>query len=109
MEKATTLSLPKVKVEIDLAKAKQAINIYKAISNPLRVKILELIDSKQPITVTEIYKKLNGGQSAISRELGILRKAGIVTSKRQGNFFYYSINSDYLNHIKTVTDNLLTH
>ena len=44
------------------------------------------------MTVTEIYVKLRLEQSVASQHLAILRRAGIVSTARDGKFIFYSLN-----------------
>ena len=44
------------------------------------------------LTVTQLYVKLRLEQSVASQHLAILRKAGIVSTQRDGKFIFYTIN-----------------
>ena len=71
----------------DLAQAAQ---IIKAISHPMRLRIMGLLGEGNKLTVTEIHKELGIEQSSASHHLGILRDKNILESDRQGkNTFYY--------------------
>lgn len=62
------------------------------ISHPLRLSILEYIRKNEPVFVSQIYKDLQIEQSVTSSQLGYLRKAGFLDTKRDGKRVYYSIN-----------------
>jgi DNA-binding transcriptional ArsR family regulator len=80
-----------------LAKAKAVI---RAASHPLREKILTLIrESGNRIHVTPIYKKLRIEQSVGSQQLGILRKAKLVTTKKEGKVIFYSVDEEAVKHM----------
>ncbi len=71
----------------DLARAATMI---KAISHPMRLRIMGLLGGGNKLTVTEIYTLLGIEQSCASHHLGILRDKNILESDRQGkNTFYY--------------------
>jgi len=75
--------------KINLSKASK---ILKALSHPMRIKIVETIGDKGKMCVTEIYKTLNLEQSTASHHLGILKNGGILNSTRKGKQIYYSLN-----------------
>ncbi|MCU7693491.1 ArsR/SmtB family transcription factor [Haoranjiania flava] len=92
---------------IDILKLKKASLILRAINHKLRLQILKLIQTEEKITVTEIYVKLRLEQSVVSQHLAILRRAGFVTTKRDGKFIYYNINHDRLGFVIRIVDELL--
>lgn len=73
---------------------KQAALTLRAINHKLRQVIIKTIDEAGKITVTQLYVKLRLEQSVCSQHLAILRKAGIVTTAREGKFIYYSVNNE---------------
>ena len=86
---------------------KQAKFIYRAINHNLRRKILELIHSKKKMMVTEIYRELNLEQPVASLHLGILKKARIVNTEREGRNMFYSVNYKRIKQIHLITMQLL--
>lgn len=79
-------------VRVDFLHMKKASMILRALNHKLRQQIVKLLDEQQKMTVTDIYVKLRLEQSVASQHLAILRRAGIVGTKREGKFIYYSIN-----------------
>ena len=94
-------------LKIDVLQLKKAALILRAINHKLRQQILRLIQQKEKITVTEIYVKLRLEQSVASQHLAILRKAGFVTTTRDGKFIYYSVNHQRLTEVQGFAHNLL--
>ena len=72
----------------------KAVMVLRAINNPLRKRIIDLVNANTDITVTKIYKKLKIEQSVASQHLAILRKAGFLVATRNGKFIYYNVNVD---------------
>jgi DNA-binding transcriptional ArsR family regulator len=64
---------------------------FKAFGDPTRLRILALLASGE-LTVNEITRKIGLSQSTISRHLGVLRDAAVVTDRRDGQQVYYSLN-----------------
>lgn len=103
-----TLTTEKVKeLQLDVQQLKKANAIIRALKHKLRQQIVKLIHTKGSITVTEIYVKLRLEQSVASQHLAILRKPGIVNTKREGKKIFYSINYQRLAAINKHLEGLL--
>jgi ArsR family transcriptional regulator len=70
---------------------KQYVQIYKALSDETRLRILALLLSEGELCVCDIIAALKLPQSTTSRHLAHLRKAGWVNDRRCGFWIYYSI------------------
>ena len=70
-------------------------DIYKAIADPIRREILNLL-KENDLTVNEIVDKFNISQPSISNHLTILKNAGLITSEKSGRHIYYSLNTTVL-------------
>ena len=97
----------KDELKIDPIQLKKAALIFRAINHKLRQQIIKFINQNGRITVTQIYVKLRLEQSVASQHLAILRKAGFVTTERDGKFIFYSVNHDRLSEIHKVASELL--
>ncbi|MCD4718954.1 MAG: metalloregulator ArsR/SmtB family transcription factor [Desulfobacula sp.] len=73
----------------------QMANIFKALSDPSRLKIV-LTLLNQEHCVCDIAVICNQTDSAISHQLRILRTLKIVKNRRQGKIIYYSIDDDHV-------------
>jgi DNA-binding transcriptional ArsR family regulator len=73
--------------------------IFKALNDPTRREILELLKAKD-LTAGEIADQFNISKPSISHHLDLLRQAGLVVSVKEGQFVYYSLNT-------TVMDEML--
>ena len=92
---------------LDVISLKKAALVLRAINHPLRQKMLRLIFKQGQLTVTEIFTKLRLEQSVASIHLGILRKAGFVSSIRNGTNIFYSLNYRNLQKLHKQTYKLL--
>lgn len=70
-------------------------NTLKAISHPLRLKILCNLN-KDELTVHEILQQTGTTQSNISQHLNHLKDKGILESRREANRVYYRIGDKQL-------------
>jgi DNA-binding transcriptional ArsR family regulator len=94
-------------LKIELLQLKKAALILRSVNHKLRQQILKLIHQNGKMTVTEIYVQLRLEQSVASQHLAILRKAGFVTTIRNGKFIYYSVNTDRLAEVQQFSLQLL--
>jgi len=83
-------------------------DIFKALSDPTRLKIMWLlftVDLK--ISVSEIKDVLDQNQYNVSKHLKILKQAGLISERKEGRWSYYYYlenNNKFHNHIrKTIT------
>jgi ArsR family transcriptional regulator, virulence genes transcriptional regulator len=78
--------------DIDYHNVKKAALVLRALNHKLRQQVIKTIYESKKLTVTELYVKLRLEQSVASQHLAILRKAGIVSTRRDGKFIFYTIN-----------------
>lgn len=76
--------------EEDIDRASRSL---KAISHPLRLKILCVLGDKE-VSVQDIVDNVGTSQSNISQHLAILRDKGILASRKDANRVYYRVG-DY--------------
>ena len=93
-------------VQLDYTELRKAVLVLRAVNHKLRQRIIDLLDSGETMTVTDIYIKLRLEQSVASQHLAILRRAGVVITERQGKFIYYSLNNERLEQIATLVEDL---
>jgi DNA-binding transcriptional ArsR family regulator len=92
---------------IESLELKKAALTFRAVNHSLRQEILRLIHQNLRITVTEIYIKLKLEQSVASQHLAILRKAGIVSTERDGKCIFYSVNYNRLKQVHEIAKELI--
>ncbi len=63
----------------------------KAISDPIRRNILELLKNGK-MSAGDIAEKFDLTNATVSYHLSQLKKAGLVNEEKQKNFIYYEIN-----------------
>ncbi|WP_324826653.1 ArsR/SmtB family transcription factor [Qipengyuania zhejiangensis] len=71
------------------------IDELKAIAHPLRFAILETLKSGER-NVGEIEQASGIAQPALSQQLGVLRRAGLVDTRREAKLVYYSVSAESL-------------
>jgi DNA-binding transcriptional ArsR family regulator len=93
--------------DIDYYNIKKAAMVLRALNHKLRQQIIRTIHEKERLTVTQIYVKHRLEQPVASQHLSILRKAGILSTLRDGKFIYYSVNKSRIDEINLYSKNLL--
>ncbi len=68
----------------------RACELFAALSNPVRLRITELL-CETPHTVGEVATEMKIGQSGASQHLAILARAGLVVSEPRGTSRVYRI------------------
>ena len=69
--------------------------VFEALSSTVRRKILAYL-SAADLTAGEIADRFEISKPSVSKHLSILENAGLVTSRRQGQFIHYSLVRDNL-------------
>src|SRR5450432_4525992 len=77
---------------IDYHNIKKSAIVLRSLNHKLRQQVIKTIHENDRLTVTQLYVKLRLEQSVASQHLAILRKAGIVSTERDGKFIFYTIN-----------------
>ncbi len=75
------------------ANAAEATKLLKALANESRLMILCLLDGKE-LSVTELNQFLDLSQSALSQHLAVLRRDGLVKTRRESQTIYYSLSGE---------------
>lgn len=79
---------------INSEKLAQSTQVLRALTHPLRMKILHFIDKHHSVNVNKIYNTLKLEQSITSQHLKILRINGLVIARKEGKCMYYSLDYD---------------
>lgn len=79
-------------LDLQVLPLKKAALVLRSLNHPVRQQILAILHRQERVTVTALYMQLRIEQSVASLQLGILRRAGFVATRRQGRFVYYSVN-----------------
>lgn len=78
--------------------------IFKMLSNDIRLCILVNLCINAEIKVTELQECSKASQSLVSQQLAKLRIANIISADKRGNEVYYSIKD---NEIKEIINNTI--
>ena len=70
-------------------------NLFKALNDPTRRRILQMLQDSD-LSAGEIAEGFDISKPSISHHLDILKQAKLISSKRDGQFIRYSINTTVL-------------
>jgi len=82
-------------------------NLFKALDDPTRRKILEMLKSGS-LNAGQIASAFDMKKPSISKHLDILKNAGFVSARKKGQFVYYSLNTAALNKVFDYINFLIT-
>ena len=99
--------MKKTTVRFQFDKLQYSATLVKALAHPLRLKILEYIDSQGVINVNKIYSNLKIEQSVTSQHLSLLKIAGVVSCTKDGKYMHYKINYDIVAKAQRAVNNFL--
>ena len=112
-ERAVARSLPVLGQQRQLATPRivseprnLTVETFRALADPLRLELLAQIAARGPLCVCHLQEELPYSQSRISKHLGTLRQAGLVTTRREGTWVYYSVDEEALKIAREFIDQL---
>jgi ArsR family transcriptional regulator len=80
---------------------------FKTLGHPARIRILELLSEREH-SVGEMLPEVGVEPTSLSQQLAVLRRAGLVTSRKEGSAVYYSLISAQVADLLVVARRILT-
>ena len=86
-------AIPLVREPIGETAAAGLAQVFKALGDPVRLRLVSLIGAHQggEVCVCDLTTAFELTQPTISHHLKVLREAGIITSERRGTWVYYRL------------------
>ncbi len=72
---------------------------FNAIAEPKRRALIEALVGKE-LTVTQAGELMGWNQPMVSKHLGVLKKVGLVSDRREGRYRVYRVNAAMLKPVK---------
>jgi ArsR family transcriptional regulator len=86
-----------ISTQLDEAQAAEVARAFKALGDPVRIRLLSLIASaRDEICVCDLTPGLAVSGPTISHHLRVLREAGLVDCERRGTWVYYRVRAERL-------------
>ncbi|MEU0337229.1 metalloregulator ArsR/SmtB family transcription factor [Streptomyces sp. NPDC006193] len=78
---------------LDDERAAELAKVFKALGDPVRLRLLSLIASREggEVCVCEMTPAFDLSQPTISHHLKLLRQAGLIDGERRGTWVYYRV------------------
>ncbi|MCK9904762.1 transcriptional regulator [Parafrankia colletiae] len=80
---------------------------FRTLGHPARIRALELL-SEREWSVSELVPEVGLEASHLSQQLGVLRRAGLVTTRKQGTTVFYAVASPEIVTLLAVARSILT-
>jgi ArsR family transcriptional regulator len=90
-----------------LENLKQTIKVIKALSDEGRLRIMDLLNSRNDICVCEITAIIGLSQPTISSHLRVLEDAGLIDHKKDGLWVNYSVSGELDDNTKNILNGAL--
>ncbi len=74
---------------------------FKALSDPVRLEILNMLKKNGRMNAGEISDKFDLSKATISHHLKILREQDLIYETKEKNFIYYELNTSVFEDILT--------
>ena len=80
---------------------------FRTLGHPARIRVLELLSQREH-AVGELLPEVGIEASSLSQQLAVLRRAGLVTFRKEGSTVYYSLTSPQVAELLAVARHILT-
>ncbi|GAA3246751.1 metalloregulator ArsR/SmtB family transcription factor [Pseudonocardia petroleophila] len=80
---------------------------FKTLGHPVRIRVLELLSVREH-AVSELLAEIGVEPSSLSQQLAVLRRAGLVVTRKEGSAVHYALTSDEVADLLAVARSILT-
>ncbi|MBY8855445.1 metalloregulator ArsR/SmtB family transcription factor [Nocardia sp. CA2R105] len=80
---------------------------FKTLGHPVRIRVLELLSQREH-TVAEMLSEIGVEAANLSQQLAILRRAGLITGRREGLSVTYEITTPQVAELLAAARAILT-
>jgi DNA-binding transcriptional ArsR family regulator len=81
----------------------RAAEVLRALAHPVRLALLRALVDRE-LSVGEIEQRTGIGQPGLSQQLGILRKAALVATRRDAKLVFYRISQARIAEVSALVD-----
>jgi DNA-binding transcriptional ArsR family regulator len=80
--------------------------LFKALAHPHRVRVLEILAEGER-TVSDLVREVGIEASHLSQQLAVLRRAGVVTTRKEGTSVIYALRDETVAELLAVAKRFL--
>lgn len=97
---------PLVRDPLTTEQASSLAGVFKALADPIRLRLLSLIASHAggEACVCDLTPNVNVSEPTVSHHLKVLRDSGLVTSERRASWVYYRLVPEALSGLSDLLD-----
>lgn len=103
-DKSTQRATPDRELVLPISELKA--EMFRALSHPARIRILETLAAGER-SVGEMQPEIGIELSHLSQQLAVLRRTGLVTTRRESQSVYYSLKDPLITELLMVAKQLL--
>ncbi len=81
-------------------------DLFKALAHPARIRALEVLSTGEH-SVSDLIPEVGIEASHLSQQLAVLRRAGLVTTRKEGATVYYALKSPLVRQLLATAKDLL--
>jgi ArsR family transcriptional regulator, arsenate/arsenite/antimonite-responsive transcriptional repressor len=89
---------------LDSARAAEIAPMFKALGDPVRLRLMSLIASSPEMCVCDLTSAFDVSGPTISHHLRVLREAGLVDCERRGTWVYYWVRREAFRRLGTLLE-----
>lgn len=102
---AISCCAPLATVSLDAAEAEATAGLFKALADPARVRIVNLLATRrEPVCACEFEPALGLSQPTVSHHLKKLTEAGLLRREQRARWAYFSLQRDAVEKLAAVAD-----
>lgn len=80
---------------------------FRTLGHPARIRVLELLSVREH-AVSELLMEIDIEPANLSQQLAVLRRAGLVNTRKEGSSVHYSLTSHRVSELLAVARAILT-
>ena len=88
-----------LQIRLDKKKLERAAYVLKSVAHPIRISIIDLLEQRDRLAVSELQEVLGIEQSLLSHHLTNMRDKGVLDTKREGKNVFYFLTDTSISHI----------
>jgi DNA-binding transcriptional ArsR family regulator len=82
-------------------------DFFKTLGHPARIRVLELLSEREH-SVSEMLPEVGIEPAHLSQQLAVLRRANLVTTRKEGSTVYYALTSTHVAELLAVARRILS-
>lgn len=90
--------------ELDTGRAVDLADVFKALSDPVRLRLLSIIASQPEVCACDMTQPLERSQATISHHLSRLVDAGLVVREQRGKWAWFSVAPERADFVRAVLE-----